>query len=260
MVHMHRHFLAVVTLLALGMGVDAQDSTNVGHTSNAKGWHYMAEAYMMFPNMSGETTVRNLPEVTVDADEAAILGHLKMGAMVYFEAGVDDWTLSTDFIYMKLQQDVASSRVIQGGAVTMEELAWEFDGLHKVTPWMDAGLGVRLISLNCGLDLVGAGPEAQEQSGSATKTWFDPVVILRTHHTIQDRWLLGFRGDVGGFGVGSELTWQLQANAGYRFSKLFQAKVGYRYIAIDYDKGEGQDRFLYDIDTYGWEVRLGFNF
>ncbi len=44
------------------------------------------------------------------------------------------------------------------------------------------------------------------------------------------------------------------------FSKLFQTTSGYRYIGIDYDKGEGAERFLYNIDTYGWVVHFGFNF
>jgi hypothetical protein len=29
---------------------------------------------------------------------------------------------------------------------------------------------------------------------------------------------------------------------------------------VDYEKGSGQDRFLYDINTFGPVVRLGFNF
>ena len=35
-----------------------------------------------------------------------------------------------------------------------------------------------------------------------------------------------------------------QANAGFKFSKLFQITIGYRYIAIDYDDCEGKDSFL----------------
>jgi hypothetical protein len=77
---------------------------------------------------------------------------------------------------------------------------------------------------------------------------------------LNEKWLAQLRVDAGGFGIGSDFTWQLQANAGYRFSDLFQASLGYRYIGIDYDSGEGRDRFLYDIDTYGFVLRLGFNF
>jgi len=65
---------------------------------------------------------------------------------------------------------------------------------------------------------------------------------------------------LGGFGIGSEFTWQIQAEAGYQFSELFSLNLGYRYIGIDYETGSGTDYFAYDIDTFGPEIRLGFNF
>ncbi len=232
--------------------------TALAQESSAKKWHYLGDLYMMFPNMNGETTVASLPEVKVDADEADILGNLKFGGMFYLEANNNNWAISSDFIYMKLNQGLATTRLIKSGSVTMEELAWEVDGLKRVTPWLEAGLGGRLVSLNVGIDATGTLNEVHE--GSASKTWYDPVIVMRTQGAIKDKWLLQFRGDVGGFGVGSDFSWQIQANAGYRFSKLFQTTIGYRYIGIDYDKGEGAERFLYDIDTYGWVVHFGFNF
>lgn len=244
-------FLVITVWLSPPCSLLAQESS-------AKKWHYLGDLYMMFPNMKGETTVANLPEVEVDADEGDILGNLKFGGMFYLEATNDNWAISSDFIYMKLNQGLATTRLIQSGSVTMEELAWEVDGLKRIAPWLEAGLGGRLVSLNLGIDATGTLDEVR--SGSASKTWYDPVVVMRTQGAIQEKWLLQFRGDVGGFGVGSDFSWQIQANAGYRFSKLFQATIGYRYIGIDYDKGEGAERFLYDIDTYGWVMHLGFNF
>jgi hypothetical protein len=95
---------------------------------------------------------------------------------------------------------------------------------------------------------------------SSTKTWFDPVLITRLTTDINGKWLFQFRGDVGGFGVGSDFTWQLQAYAGYRFTKVFQLTAGYRILGIDYDKGTDKERFIYNVDTFGPVVRLGFNF
>jgi hypothetical protein len=220
-------------------------------------WHYVLEGYMMFPNMSGQTTVRNLPEVDVDASAGDILGHLNIGAMLYAEATNDNWAITSDFLYMNLGQDAQESNLVTGGDVTMKETCWELAGLKRITPWLDAGVGGRLLSLNAAIDIETL---LENRSGSATRTWFDPVIIARSNHIFNEKWILQVRGDLGGFGIGSDFTWQGQVYAGYRFSKLFQATVGYRYIGIDYDKGEGQDRFLYDIDTYGAVIRLGFNF
>jgi len=85
-------------------------------------------------------------------------------------------------------------------------------------------------------------------------------VIARFTTDIKDKWLFQFRGDIGGFGVGSDLTWQLHATAGYRFTKLFQMSLGYRILSTDYRVGEEPTEFLFDVNEFGPEIRFGFNF
>jgi hypothetical protein len=230
---------------------------SIAQDDQGKKWHYLGELYLMFPSMTGETAVGNLPEVEVDAEAGDILGHLKMGAMFYFEATNNDWSISSDFLYMKLGQDAVPGEIVTSAEVTMKQTAWELAGLKRITPWLDAGLAGRIVSLYMGLDMETIN---SQQSGSDTRTWFDPVIVVRSNNVIKEKWLAQLRLDAGGFGIGSDFTWQIQANIGYRFSKLFQTTIGYRYIGIDYDNGEGAERFLYDIDTYGMVVRLGFNF
>ena len=69
-------------------------------------WHYLGEIYLMFPTMSGEVGVADIPPVELAADAGSIFSHIKMGAMLYLEATNDDWSMSSDLIYMKLGQDV----------------------------------------------------------------------------------------------------------------------------------------------------------
>lgn len=222
-----------------------------------KKWKYLGEVYLMFPNMKGDLGVRNLPSVTVDADEAAILGNLKFGAMGYLEANNGTWAIGNDIIYMKLEQGLETSRVVQGGKASMEEFAWELSGLKRISPVFELGIGTRLMSVGSELEVIGI---QETNSASISKTWIDPILIARTQGKIQEHWLWQVRGDIGGAGIGSQFTWQIQAYAGYQFSQVFQTTIGYRYIGVNYDKGEGADRFRYDIDTYGWVLRLGFNF
>lgn len=241
----------VLMVLLISTGIPQEQEK-----SNAN-WHYLAEIYLMFPNMSGTIQVADLPAVEVDADPGDIFGQIKMGAMFYFEATNDNWAITSDLIYMKLGQDISPGRLITGGEVTMKQTAWELAGLKRIAPWLDGGIGGRLVSLYTGLDIETIN---DPRSGSANKTWIDPILIIRSQGAIKEKWLLQFRGDIGGFGVGSDFSWQIQAYAGYRFSKLFQATIGYRYIGIDYDSGEDRERFVYDIDTYGLVIRLGLNF
>ena len=43
---------------------------------------------------------------------------------------------------------------------------------------------------------------------------------IRSTADIKDKWPSRFRGELGGFGIGTDLTWQLQAYAGYRFTSV----------------------------------------
>ncbi len=246
-------FLALFCLAVINL--HAQEAQTTDDSKSA--WNFTIEPYIMLANMSGETGIGELiPSVEVDASVGDIFGHLKFGAMLYAEATNDKWTISNDVIYMKLGQDIKTGQFITGGDVTMQQLAWEVAGLRRVLPCLDAGIALRLVSLDMEINTQTL---LNDRNASTDETWVDPVIVARTQGTINDKWIYKVRGDFGGFGIGSDFTWQMQADFGYRFSKLFYTTLGYRVIGIDYDNGNGSDRFLYDVDTYGAVVRLGFN-
>ncbi|MGZ8212648.1 MAG: hypothetical protein ACXWUH_19255, partial [Burkholderiales bacterium] len=91
---------------------------------------------------------------------------------------------------------------------------------------------------------------------SGDKDWTDPIVGLRAVHRIADRWSLDGYADVGGFGVSSDLTWQLSAGVNYEISRTFTARGGYRILKVDYDKGG----VVYDMKTSGIYFGLGIRF
>lgn len=182
--------------------------------------------------------------------------------MLYAEAENGTWAVSSDFIYMKLKQDATPTRIINSGTVSMSETAWELAGLRKLLPWLECGIAGRLLNIKVDASLVKneIGGSTTSYAKSMTQTWFDPVLVARLRLPDSGKWLVQLRGDIGGFGIGSDLTWQIQAYGGYRFSELFQVTAGYRALGIDYETGADQDRFLYDITTFGPVIRIGFNF
>jgi hypothetical protein len=190
-------------------------------------WGFLIEPYLMFPNMSGQIGIGNLPIAEVDANPADIFDKLNLGLMLYLEAH-----------------------------------AWEISGLYRLTTFLEAGIGVRYNSINSGLDIQRKAISGDTTATSAdiTERWTDPIIITRIIYNVDNKWLFQFRGDLGGFNIGSAFTWQIQGYIGYRFSELFQLTIGYRYMAIDYDEGTGEDRFKYDMSIFGPMVKLGFNF
>jgi hypothetical protein len=64
------------------------------------------------------------------------------------------------------------------------------------------------------------------------------------------------RGDGGGFGVGSDLTWQAFPYFGWQFAKWGSLQAGYRWLYMDYETGSGTRQFKYDMLNQG--PQLGF--
>jgi hypothetical protein len=144
----------------------------------------------------------------------------------------------------------------------MKQMIWEVSGRYQVLPFFEAGMGLRMNNISMAADIsrnVVGGGTSEFINAENSEFWIDPVIIARLSETIHDTWQFQFRGDIGGFGIGSDLTWQLQAYVGYRFSKLFQTTIGYRIIGMDYDKGTGANRFRYDMNTSGPLIKFGFH-
>jgi hypothetical protein len=235
---------------------------NAQSSMSEKKWNFLTDVYLMFPYMDGETGIGESLILPVDANPGDIFSKLKMGAMLYFEAKTDKWAVTSDLVYMNLNQEVTPGTILNSGDVTAKQLIWEAAGLYRITSFLEAGLGGRLNYLETGMDVrrnvLPAGTE--EVTGHQSKTWYDPVLIARFTTDIKNKWLFQFRGDIGGFGVGSDLTWQLHASVGYRFTKVFQMSLGYRILSTDYKTGEEPKEFLFDVNEFGPEIRFGFNF
>jgi len=251
--------IIIIILLTININKVSAQSDSI-----PKHWNFLTDVYLMFPYMNGETGIGNIITVPVEAGPGDIFSKLKMAGMLYFEAQTGKWTITSDFVYMKLNQEVTPDKLLESGDVTAKELIWETAGLYRLLPFWEVGVGGRLDNIATEIDVrrfvAGVGNPTEEVNESASKTWFDPIIITRLTGDIRDKWLFQFRGDVGGFGVGSDLTWQLQAYAGYKFTKVFQVTAGYRILSIDYDKGTGTERFIYNVDTSGPVLKFGFNF
>lgn len=251
-------FLSVSAIL---QPLFAQDNVKQA-ASQPAGWHLRAEPYIMFPNMVGQTGISGLPLADLDASTGDIFGSLKMGAMLNIEATKGKWTIASDFLFMNLEQDLKPSNVITGGKVNAKQMGWELAGLRRMNNWLELGVAGMLNALEVDMDInidpIGGTPETISRRQS--KTWVDPMLITRLTLPGKNNFIGQFRGEVGGFGIGSDFAWQLQATAGYRFSKLFDMTAGYRAIGLDYTSGDDGKAFVYDMVTHGPMIRFGFRF
>ena len=88
------------------------------------------------------------------------------------------------------------------------------------------------------------------------ETWVDPVVGFRVRKDLNENRFVALYGDLGGFDVGSQFTWQAYGGVGYEFSDRVSGYLMYRYLDVDYDEGG----FVWDVVMEGLLFGVGFYF
>ncbi|HEY8899606.1 MAG TPA: hypothetical protein VIM61_04285 [Chthoniobacterales bacterium] len=92
--------------------------------------------------------------------------------------------------------------------------------------------------------------------GGGDRWWVDPIVGVRAQVNIT-RWLyLATQCDVGGFGAGSEIAWNLNGTAGINWTRSFFTEAGWRYYYLDYESSG----VVYQMAESGLFVGAGLKF
>ena len=225
------------------------------------GWNFLVEPYLMFPNMKGEVGVADLPPAPVDEDPSDIFSHLQMGAMLYFEAHNDKWMFSSDLLYMDLESDLTPNDIVSDGKAQMSQVGFELASMRRLSKYFELGLSAVYNKIDADVDMTfDTVLGTNTRSVSMTEDWIDPTIVARATFPYGDKWFGQFRFNVGGFGVGSDLFWQIQADIVYHHSDKWQFVIGYRFMDFDYDQGSGVDRFVYDIQNFGPVLKAGYSF
>jgi hypothetical protein len=95
-----------------------------------------------------------------------------------------------------------------------------------------------------------------DRSFSRNDDWFDPYLGLRARYNLSKAFYLTGKADVGGFGVGSDITTEVSGAFGCQVTRNIFSEIGYRYLYTDYNS----DGLLYRVSTHGPELTLGLNF
>jgi hypothetical protein len=100
---------------------------------------------------------------------------------------------------------------------------------------------------NLGLDL----EPGRVFARSGSVDWVDPFIGARLRQQLAPGQNLTLRGDVGGFDVGSEFSWQVIATYDFEMcvsdNYVIDGYLGYRALSVDYSQGSGTNR--YEIDA-----------
>lgn len=236
--------------------------------SEESGWEFMLSPYLWAPNL--ETTL-GVGEATVPVDLSVsdIFDRLKFAGMLHFNMKKDRWGVFVDYMYVNLGEDgvpvdVPRPLIPQITAdyrykLNMTELAGTFRLAGTRTHGFDAILGLRYMSHNVDLDVLGSGPLEKEFGDSFKETWWDLMLGFRYNAVFSRKWVMAARGDIGF--PSSNVTVNILASLGYRFGRTVDMFVAYRYLDINYENDkEGREYFKFDGDFNGFALGLNFRF
>jgi hypothetical protein len=250
-------------------------------------WRFTVMPYFWGPSLNGTSTIRgrtaDVDLTFVDMVEHSQIPKDLFGAMAYLEARKGAWSFFSDLVYMKLAAsgsavrerslapgvsgDIAASaearvKMFIGEAAVAYEFARfgppgsqsAFDVYGGVRGWWQEASASLAISAGLNIrDLEISGNRAIARSGDVS--WLDPLIGLRWRQQFSADKELMVKGDVGGFGAGSEFSWQALATFNWEFcrteSVVWKAVVGYRALSVDYSQGSGRTLYEYDMVQHG---------
>lgn len=260
-------------LLVVALPAQAQEETagavpqrGVGRPQDPHQWQFVFIPYLWAMGVDGDVTVRGLKK-HVDADFSDIIQKdFDIGAQAHFAVRKDEWALFVDGTYVRVSPGAERAGVTVG---LKQELALvEFGGFYRLQEWCPGVRGARRVSLEAlaggrwwylSSDVTAVVDELVLTAGGR-KDWIDPIVGLRTQLDLTDDVALLVRGDIGGFHVGSNLSWNVSALLGYQFYPGAALLAGYRFLYVDYDEGSGKNLFKLDVLFSGPEVGIAFFF
>ena len=173
-------------------------------------------------------------EAEIDASFSDILDNLDTGFMLYYEALEENTGFYVDVFHARVSNEIGE-RLLTVDYKVKQNLIEAGALLRQGAP--DKGvcviIGVRYMDIDAEVGLTP--PGVRVASG---EHWLDPVAGVRYRAVLSDKWTFSGRGDIGGFGFGTDFSWQLIGVFRYQMSPRWSLALGYRHLDIDYDESD----------------------
>ena len=264
--------------------------------SDPEPWRFNFAGYAWLMSVSGNVTARNQ---TVDTNASFVdlvqksdsLG----GLMGYFEADKGRAGMYADLVFTKLGFGASQTNyrnpigglkitTTANAALTYQLFVAEVGAVFEIHKWswsetsataLDVLGGFRYwnnsvaasfdVSTNVDLSRL----HLERSFGLAVARadaiqWVDPVIGFRVRHQFTPRHEIAVRGDIGGFGLGSQIAWQAVAVYSYAWQldngQHLAALLGFRALSMNYSSGSGADAFAINEVMYGPIIGLSYRF
>lgn len=253
--------------------------------SAAGAWTLDFTTYAWLTWLSGESTVRGR-SFDVSATPIEIVESLDWSTlpvwMSHAELRSGRFSLFNDIVYAKLAGSDAFERSGPGGRATLSgnvqadyeqatiELGGSY-GLLSLNKWAAGPTLVEILAggrywyqdvniradadVNVDLPDLPVLSDGRVVARSGSVDWIDPFIGARVYQNVGLGKVFMLRGDIGGFGVGSDFSWQVIGTYHFELRALerlaIDGYVGYRALSVDYTEDSGNRRYEYDVLQHG---------
>jgi hypothetical protein len=214
-------------------------------TEDSSGWHFTVSPYLWFPGVHGEIGDHGR-ETDIHASAGDLLSHFRFGLMGTVEPRYKRVVMPLDVVWVRLGDDRALTNLatvanLKGSEfILTQKIGYRVIDTKMVK--IDALAGFRYWHYGQSVSFT-----TNTLNFSSSQNWVDPLVGGRITGNLSPKVSVIVAGDVGGWGVGSQLDYQIVGLLGYRIKPALALQAGYRYLAVNYTNGAS----FVDIVTSG---------
>jgi hypothetical protein len=203
-------------------------------TAPESDWHFAVAPYLWIPWVYGSVGV-NGNNVHFYATPDEIFSHFRFGLLGFVDTRYKRVVMPLDILWLRLGDDRALPRTPNATVANVKlnlflltpKIGYRVIDTQKIK--IDALAGIRYWHFGQDLSFT-----TNTLNFSGSQNWVDPLVGGRILGNLSDKIDVAISGDVGGWGTGSQLEYQVGAFLGYRIKPAVTLQAGYRYLSLDY--------------------------
>lgn len=241
-------------------------------------WALQTTFYLWATGLEGNISpFRRAPTLHVEKSFSDVMDDLNFGGFFNVWGRYDRFVVSGDVMYVDTTDSHATGPLpalqipglvtiptgaTVGANVDTQEFMATLQGGYRIIDTqeftLDALAGARFWHISNNVTVTASHPLLGTISASHDESfgWVDPVIGARLFVNLIDRLSLQGQVDIGGFGVGSDLTWSALATVNYTFTENLSVSAGYKVLDVDYEN----DGHVFDARLSGPVLGLTYRF
>jgi hypothetical protein len=225
---------------------------------------YRLTPYAWFAGLKGTVaTIPGAPAAPIDISPSEALDDSEAGVMLVFEVKKGQHGLLADLLYTDTRSDEELLPPPIGLTLrsitksTILSLAYQREILRRDGAIVDVMVGARYWNIDSDLRFGGGSGLLAGKRVTHDESWIDPAIGIKGRAPLGNtRFYVEGGAGLGGFGIGSDLFYDLNAAIGYQWTPAIGTAIGYRMFDVDYEDGG----FVYDARQEGWQLALTWAF